>query len=390
MIEGSVRKAGNKLRITVQLIDAQTSDHLWAESYDRELEDVFAVQTEISRMVAETLKVHLLPKEQVALGKERKVDTAAYTYYLKGRLLWNERTKKNVDRALKYFESAMQKGPGFAPAYSGLADCYNTLGSALWMAPAGAYPPALEYSKKALELDGNLAEAHCSLAWVLLAYHWDFHGAETEFKHAIELKPNYAVAFGWYARMMFFMRRYEDAYSLGKRALELDPLSANINTDVATYLASLGRIDEAMDKFTQTIESNPDYGATHYWKSLVHLWQSEYEVGLAEAKKAFEFDKSPLVEQFLAWAYTRARKDDEAQRVLDHLLERKSREYVSPVWIGLVELGLGRPDRGYKWIEESLPDRNQAILYFRACPWFQEYREDSRWKQIEAKIGLPP
>jgi len=389
ILEGSARKVGDRIRVSAQLIDSQTSEHLWAESYDSELKDVFAIQTEISKTVAEALKVHLLPKDQMALEKERTVDTAAYTLYLKGRFLWNDRTKESVERALKYFESALQKDPTFAPAYSGLADCYNTLGSGLWMAPGSAYPLAWESGRRALELDGNLSEAHCSLGWTLLAHRWDFAGAETEFKHAIELRPNYATAYSWFSRLKFFLRNYEEAYSLGKRALELDPFSRTINTDLGAYLASLGRIDEAMEVFSRTIGLNPDYGGTHYWKSLVHLWRSEYDIGVEEARKAFEFDKSPLVEQFLAWACASAGKKDEAQRILHHLFHRKSSEYVSPVWIGLIELGLGRLEEGYKWMEESLPDRNQALLFFRAMPWFENFRTDLRWKQIDAKLGLP-
>jgi serine/threonine-protein kinase len=389
VLEGSVRKAGDSVRIAVQLIDPQSNEHLWAESYDRELIDVLAIQADISRTVAETLKVKLLSKEDVAIGRKQTVDPEGYTLYLKGRYYWNERTKESVNKAMKYFEWAIQVDLAFASAYSGLADCYSMLGSSLWMAPAKAYPQAWEFGKKALEIDDNLAEAHASRGYVLMVYFWDFDTAEREFKRAMELSPNYATAYLWHSYMMFFLQDYEKAYLQGKRALELDPLSRGTNMYLATYLASLGKTDEAMEKYEKTIQMNPDFAAVHYWKSLVHSWLSEHDAAIEEARRAFDLDNSPLVEQWLASAYARAGKKDEAQGILDRLRTKETGEYVSPVWNGMLEISLGRPDEGYRLLERSLADRNQALLFFRGMPWFKEYRLDPRWNKIEERLNLP-
>jgi len=389
ILEGSVRKEGDKIRIAVQLIDSQSSEHLWAESYDRELTNVLEIQSDISRMVAETLKIRILSAEGTTMiSKQPAVNSGAYTLYLKGRQLWNERTKESVIKAMKYFELAIRTDPGFAPAYAGLADSHNSLATSLWVAPGRAYQFAWESCNKALQIDNSLAEAHASLGWTLMAHRWDFGAAEREFERAVDLSPNYANAHHSYSLMRFFLQDYKGAYSRGKRALELDPLSPGTNREVATYLATLGKTDEAMERYRQTIDLNPDFASLHFWKSAVHVWLSEYDMGIEEAKKAFDLDGGPLVEQFLAWAYASAGKKDKAKRILNHATRRKVSEYVSPVWTGMVMLALGHDDEGYRWLEKSLADRNQALLYFRGMPWFKEYRSDARWRQIEEKSGL--
>jgi len=205
VLEGSVRKVGNRLRISVQLIDSNTSEHLWTESYDRELKDVFAIQSDISKTVADALMVQLLSREKALIARKQTVNSDAYVLYLKGRVYWNERTKEDVNKALTYFEQAVKIDPKFAPAYSGLADCYNILASYSWISRDTAGPLARDSAAKALQLDESLAEAHASLGLTLMNS-WDFKSAEKELKRAIELRPNYAPAY-FLARALIVMAK---------------------------------------------------------------------------------------------------------------------------------------------------------------------------------------
>ena len=388
ILEGSVRKAGDRLRITVQLIDSLTSEHMWAESYDRELKDVFAIQSEISKTVAEELKVQLLSQERAMIERKQTVNPEAYALYLKGRYYWNERTREDIDKAIKYFEHAIRIDPQFAPSYSGLADCYSIITDYFWMAPHRTSKVARDFSVKALELDNDLAEAHASLALTQMNYFWDFGSAERELKRAIELRPNYAPAHHWRAIMLLYQKRFGEAYEQEKRAISIDPYSRVINNLMAGLLAILGEKDEAMERYHQIFEIYPGSGSVHGWKAAVHAWLSEYDLAIEEAKRAFDLDKNPSLESTLAWVYAVAGKNDEAQGILDQMMSRVAKEYVSPVWIGLVELALNRSDEGFRWLEKGLAERDSSLLYFACLPWFEEYRQDPKWEKIEAHIGL--
>jgi TolB-like protein/tetratricopeptide (TPR) repeat protein len=389
VLEGSVRKAGNRMRITAQLIDSETSEHMWAESYDRELEDVFAVQSDISKTVAEALKVQLFSHERVVIDKKHMANPEAYTLYLKGRFYWNERTQQSVNKALKYFEKAAGIDPGFALAYSGLADCYNILAGFDWMAPDRAYPLAKSFSTKALEIDESLAEAHASLAVTLRNQLWDFRSAERELRRAIELRPSYAPAYHWLAGVLGCLGRIEEALSCEKLGIEIDPYSPIINTGLAYWLNVVGKTDEAMKQYRRTVELDPDYIPARIWKSEVHVNLSEYDTAIDEARKAVDIEKTPPTELNLAWVYAAAGRRDEAQSILDNVKSRAAKEHVCPVAIGTVELALGRTVEGFNSLQKALEERDDCLLDLLSEPWFSQYRSDPRWKQMYAKMGLP-
>lgn len=388
VLEGSVRKAGERLRITVQLIDSQTSDHMWAESYDRELRDVFAVQSDIATTVAEALKVQLLSSERAIIEKKQTVDPEAYALYLKGRYLWNERSREGVNKAIKYFEQVVKIDPRFAPAYSGLADCYNILLDYSWMDPALAGDLARDFSEKAIAMDDNLAEAHASLALTLTNRFWDFTRAATEMKRAIELRPNYAPAYHWYGIQLFQLGRpIAEAYSMVKRGLDLDPYSRVLNMVAANSLAMLGENQAAMVRYKELVDLYPDFAALRFWISQVHAWASEYEAAIDEARRAVEIDKTSLFSRLnLAWVSAVAGKREEARKTLDDVLSHRGTEYMSPVLVGEVELAMGSNDEGYRWLEKGLEQRDPNLLYFRVIPWFKKYQSDPRWNQIDEKI----
>jgi adenylate cyclase len=389
VLEGSVRKSGDKLRITVQLIDSLSSDHIWAESYDRDLKEVFVIQSDIAKMVAQELKVQLQSQEARNLSDKREAVPEAYTLYLKGRYHWNERTKEGLNKALKYFERAAEIDPIFASAYSGMADCYSALVNYGWMTPYKAGPLARDYSKKALEIDETLAEAHASLGFALMDDFWEFTSAENEFKRAIDLRPSYATVYHWYSVLLVYLRRHAEALVAEMQALDLDPVSRVFNMMKANILTMLGRTEESLQEYNKLIELNPDFSPAYFWKSNLHVLLREYDSAILDAKKSADLGGSPISKLQLAWVYAVAGEKGEAKRILDEVKTLVSNEYVTPVQIGLVELAMGNRDEGYRWIEKGIAEKDSGILMFGSLPLFKEYREDPSWLQIDKKLDLP-
>jgi len=389
VLEGSVRKAGDKLRITVQLIDSMSSDHIWAESYDRELKDVFIIQSDIAKTVADALKVQLQRQEVTTLNKKQAAVPEAYTLYLKGRFYWNERTRESVDKAMKYFEHAIKVDPSFASAYSGIADCYTTLVNYGWMTPDRAGSFARDFSTKALEIDETLAEAHASLGMTLMDQFWEFTSAETELKRAIEFRPSYATAYHWYSILLVYLRRHEEAFLAERRAMDLDPYSRVFNMGMANILAMLGRTDESLREYKKLIELNPDFSPAYFWKSDLHVLLSEFDTAVEDSKKSADLDGSPISKLQLAWVYAVAGNKSEAVKILNEVKGLTRDEYVRPVQIGLVELALGNREEGFGWIEKGIAEKDSALLMFGSLPYFKEYRKDPLWRQIDEKLGLP-
>ena len=242
---------------------------------------------------------------------------------------------------------------------------------------------------KALELDDNLAEAHASLSLPLADFFWDFHSAERELRRAVELRPNYAVAYHWYALLLTHLRRLEEAYAQEKRAIEIDPYSRIINMGMANFLALLGKTHEAIERYSDLIELNPDFARARILKSNCHAFLAEYDAAIEDAKGASDLDKTLTTQANLARIYALAGKREDAQEILNDITRRMADEYVSPVWVGLIELALERTDEGFRWLEKGLAERDSQLLYFSSFPWFKDYRSDPKWKQISEKLGLP-
>ena len=388
VLEGSVRKAGERARITIQLIDAETSEHTWAESYDRELRDVFAIQSDIAKTVAEALRVQLLSSEKAIIEKQQKVNPEAFTLYLKGRHFWNERTKENVNTAIRYFEEAVKKDPGFALAYSGLADCYNVLANYAWILPTRAAPLAKKYASMALELDDSLAEAHASLGNTLIEQFWDFDNGGRELKRSIQLRPNYAPAFHWLSLLQVYLRRHQEALELEGKALELDPHSRVINMGMGMLLSDLGDHEQAKVRLERLIEQNPGFASAYFWKPFVHLFLGEKDAAVATARRGLELEKSPVMMLNLAWVLAETGQPEEARGILGDVLKGTFDEYVRPAQIGMVELAMGNAEEGYSYMEKALAERDSALLMFGSIPWFKKYRSDPRWSRIDEKLRL--
>ncbi len=390
LLEGSVRKAGNKVRITTQLIDAKNDRHLWTQSYDRDLTDIFAIQGDIAEQVAGALKIRLLSKEKEALEQRPTGSPESYSLYLKGRYFWNERTKENVKKAIRYFEEAVRLDPSFSLAYSGLADCYCILEDRAWASHSEAWPLARNYAQKALQLNNGLAEAHASMGLVL-HNQWEFAGSERELKQAIELKPSYSTAYHWYANLLYnYAERQEEALELEKRALELDPYSSTFSQGVGIVLLLNGRDREAIAQFERTAEADPDYGSVHFWNGWAHERIGDFEGAIREATRGAETPGAPNVAKlFLASTFARAGKKEQAVKLLGEIQSETSSDYTSPSIVAMVRFDLGENDEAFKQLEKAYKEHDGFILYFRRFPWFADYRRDPRWLEIERKMGLP-
>jgi TolB-like protein/Tfp pilus assembly protein PilF len=389
ILEGSIRKAGNRIRITAQLIQAESDRHVWSQTYDRELSDVFAIPSDIAEQVAEALKVHLLSKEKQIIEKKATVSPEAYALYLKGRYYWNERAETSVSKAIKYFEEAVRTDPNFALAYSGLADAYFIMSDYLWMDPGAAGPLAERYASMAVAIDDGLAEAHASLGSSFLNRSWDFDSAEREYKKAIELRPNYPAAYHWYAILLTFLGRFEDASAMVKRANELDPYSRVLNMATGVSLYYLRKFDQSIKQFDEVINSNPDFAAAYFWKSVVCVEMGRFGDAIEEGKKAVEVDKGTAgMKVSLAWAYARAGNKESAARIMNEVASDEKGN-VAPAWVGMVRFALGEKDEAFRLFLKACEIRDTDLLYLRGSPIFAECQSDPKWAEIEKKLRLP-
>ena len=392
VLEGSVRKAGNRVRITAQLIEVDGDRHMWSQTYDRDLTDVFAVQAEIAEQVAGSLKVQLLSAEKQSIRKEATTSTEAHTLYLKGRFHWGERTEENTKKALRYFEEATKVDPGYALAYSGMADAYSILSDYGWMAPKEALPLAMVYARKSMELDDDLAEAHGSMGLVLSNYRWDLGGAEKELKRAIELKPNYTPALHWYSVNLFYMRRYKEAFDTDMRALALDPHSRALNmTTTNERLLFPDKYEEAVSRYGELIREYPEMSALRYWRSIAYVLTGRKAEAIEDAEEyvrmeggAWTSTYSPSL--FLAWVHASLGNREEAEKLVQTAIAMSERRSVSATGIGWVKVLLGDGEDGYRWLERAFDEEDPALLYFNGFPWSKVARSDPRWKAIEAKF----
>jgi serine/threonine protein kinase/Tfp pilus assembly protein PilF len=396
LLEGSVRKAGNRVRITAQLINVSDGYHLWSEKYDRNIgdiccpEDIFAIQDEISLAIVEKLKVKLLGEEKVALVKRYTDDLEAYNSYLKGRYFWYKRTKEGILKGLEYFHQAIEKDPTYAVAYTGIADCYNMLGFFDYLSPKEAFPKAKAAAEKALEIDGTLAEAHSSLAEVKTYYDHDWLGAEREFQRALELNPSYSTAHQWYAEYLALMGRHDESIIMGKCALELDPLSPIVATNLAGFYWLARKYDEAIERYQKILEMEPDFMAAHLWLGLTYAEKGLYNEALAEFQKGIELSgghDSP----FLGWlgrVYCWTGKKKQAEIVLESEIERSKKMYISPFGIAVIYLGLGQNEQAFEWLEKAYEEKDHWMAALKVYSMFDSVRSDPRFTSLLKKMGL--
>ncbi|HEV8131088.1 MAG TPA: protein kinase [Acidobacteriota bacterium] len=383
VLTGRVIQRADALSISIELIDTKSNNHIWGEQYNRKLADLLSLQEDISKEVTEKLRLRLTGQQKEALVKRYPQNTEAYRLYLKGRYYWNKRTADGFHSGITHFQQAIEKDPNYALAYAGLADCYNLLGAFGYVPPRETYLRGKAAATKALELDEKIAEAHASLARNKIAYDWDWSGARREFERALELNPNYATAHYWYSYYYFAMGRLDDAALEMKRAVELDPLSLNINAEMGRALLYQHQYDRAIEQELKTLEMDPNFGVAHALLARAYLQEGRYADAIAEAQK--------VANSFvLARANLKLGNAGKAQKVVQDLKDLSKRRYVSAHDMALAYIGLDDKERAFEWLEKAYEDRSLRPDYMRVDPVYDNLRSDPRFQDLMRRAGLPP
>lgn len=388
VVEGSVLRSGQQVRITAQLIHAPADKHLWAESYQGDLRDTLALQKKVASNIAEQIRIELTPREEAALKTTGPVNTAAYEDYLRGRFFWNKRTADSLKKAIEYFDQAIAKDTNYAPAYAGLADSYALAGDWQYslLPSTEALPKAKTAAMKALELDDNLGEAHASLAFAKDVFDWDWPSAENEFRRAIELNPGYATAHHWYAWHLGVMGRNREAIAEMRRALSLDPLSLIINADLAEQLLIARSYQDSIEQSRKTIEMDPNFAVAHYDLGQALVQTHKYDEGIAELESAVKLSGgSPVCSSHLANAYALTGRRKDALKIVADLTKNPS-DYSNAPEVALVYVGLGDNDQALNWLEKAFSVRFNPSILLRPC--FDPLRSDARFQDLARRIGV--
>lgn len=390
ILEGSVRKSGNRLRITVQLVNASDGYHLWSERYDREMKDIFDVQDEIAQEITEKLRLQLKGNEQNLLTKRYTENTEAYQAYLRGRYFWNKRTEEGVKKAVGYFQQAIEIDPTYALAYTGLSDCYIVLAGFALLPPHDSFPKARAAAMKALEIDDALAEAHCSLGTVRWVYEWDRLEAEREYERALELNPNYATAYHWYSFSLAAMCRIKEAVEEIERAYELDPLSLMINTNMGTVFYWARRYDTAIETYLKALEIDPSFWPAHWMLGLAYKQVGRFAEAIAELIKAAKLSGgNSLPTAALGHAYALAGMKDKAREVLTDLKRLAQQRYVPSYGMGKVYAELGDEDLAFEHLQSAGDERDLWLGFIKIDPEVEHLRADPRFTDLIQRVGLP-
>ena len=388
LVEGSVRKSKNRVRITVQLVDTQSEEDLWTETYDRDLQDIFSVQSDIAQQVAKALELRLGVRENSALRQQQTQNPDAYSLYLKGRNHWNLRSENEINRAIKYFEEAIGRDPRYALAYAGLADCYSIFGYYGFRRAAVVFPKAKELAEKALSLNETIAEPHASLGQALMQYYFDWQRAGSELDRALELNPSYATAHFWRATHYMAHGRISDSLTQVRKAVELDPLSMIILTDAARDLYLARRYDESIDQYLKSLEVDPTFPIAHKGLAEVYSQIGMHDEAVSEIEKAIALSgRSIFILDDLGYIYARAGKRDEATKVLKDLDRLASDEYVPAYGRAVIHTALGDNEEALNWLEKSYEERS-FLVYLKVDPAFDILRKEERLVAILDKMGL--
>ena len=394
LLEGTALRSGSKVRITINVVQAVPERHLWAESFEFDQQDVLAVQGDVARGVARQIRVKLMPQEQARLTSSRRVDPEAYEDYLLGRAYtYKAQTKTSWTRAKEYFEKAIEKDPGYAPAYASLAVFYvhNNRGSPM-RDPREHRFQARHWAEKALKLDDTLAEAHSALARVT-QQEWDWAGAEREYRRAIEFNPSYPLAHIWFAQYLSAMQRSEEAVAQAKLAQQLDPVSPFVNTWTGAAYFYAGRADEGMASMQKALELDPSFSDASLVLARAYLAQGMYQRAIAELQKALTFNETEtLLLGALAHVYARTEQREEALKLVGKLkrIEAEESGYVAPFGLIWAYAGLNDKDQAFAWLERACEEHRDRIVWLNVDPLLEPLRSDPRFHDLVRRVGLPP
>jgi TolB-like protein len=390
VVQGAVVRSGRRVRITAQLVDARSDRHLWAETYERDLNDVLALQGEIARAVAGAVQVTLTPHEQRQLASTRSVNVEAYDAYLMGRYLWNKRTADGFQKAVGHFETAIAKDPRYAAAYAGLADCY--LAGGREDQPKEVIQRARAAALKALEIDPDLAEARSALAGVKLRYDFDWRGAEEEQQRAIALDPNYATAHSRYSQYLSFRERFEEALREARRAEQLDPFSVVVRKNTAFVLYWARRYDEALQHYRKVLEMEPTFPQALREIGLVYEQKGMFPQSIAVLRQSVGLPGNyftPMSTADLGHVYAISGSERDARTMLSELHERSRAQYVSAFDMAVIHAGLGDTAQALAWLEKAYDDRSFFLVSLNVDPRFDHLRAEPRFRALVQRVGLP-
>ncbi len=392
VLEGTIQQAEGRLRINVRLLRVENGEQIWAEKFDaEEAGGIFDLEDRLSEQTARALGLKLGAAEAGHLTRRFTTNREAFDDYLKGRFFWNKRTEEGFRQAIGYFNNAVGKDPGYALAFSGLADCYILLGVRGTEKPKEAFPLALQYAEKALQSDPEMAEALVSRAFVSWVYDWDHRRANDDFSRAIELNPNYATARHWYAYFLVSERRFDEAIAEIKKARELEgPLNISVNTDVGEIYSWAGKYTEAEAALREVLKIEPNYAVARHVLAINLLKQNRFREAIAEAETACRLERQPLMLSVLAYAYAAGGEREKTLKILDELQELSKKQYVSPFWTAIVQTGLGDRDAAIAELEKAFHERSDKMAILGVYPLLDELHADSRFIKLQQQIRQMP
>src|SRR5438552_6832018 len=390
IVEGTVLRAGRRVRVTAQLIDAPKETHLWAESYERDLRDVLALQSEVAQAIAREIRVKLTAIDQARVAEVHPVQPDAYEAYLRGRYQWNRRSAEGLGRAIQYFQQAIAEDGTYAAAYSGLADCLSGLSWLCFVSPDHGCGKAKKLALQALEMSPSLAETHASLAWATLLYDHDFLAAEREFERSIELNPRYAPAHQWFGLYLGMMGRYEEGYTEVTRAIRLDPHSI-MNQTLGFLLIFARRYDQAKEQFEKALELDPNFAQAYWGLGAADLYKSLPQPAIAAIQKAVQLSEgASLFLTTLGEAYAAGEDWDEAQKILERLQELSKERYVSPYGVARIYAALGEKDDALHSLETAYQERAAHTICLKTDPRLDSLRSEPRFQDLLRRMNFPP
>ncbi len=392
VVEGTVLRVGSRVRITAELVRVSTDRHLWAETYESQMGDVLALQNRVSSAIVNEIRINLTPEDRERLAKTPAVSPDAYENYLKGLYYWNKRSDENLTRAIGYFERAAHQDPQYALAYAGLSDCYAIISAEIFgtMAASEAAPKAKAAALHALDVDPTLAEADTSLATVKFNYDWDWSGASEGFERAIGLNPSYATAYQRYSLYLMAMGQVQDSFAQIQKARQLDPLSISINFSLGWRLYMARQYDRAIAQLRDTLEMDPSYELPHLVVGQAYEQKGDFASAIPELRKAVELSHAtPLMVSALAHAYARAGDKTEAEKLLAELVAESNKQYVSPYYLAVVYVGLGRDQQAMDWLEKAFADRSNGLVFLKVEPELDSLRANPRFIALQKKLGFP-
>ncbi|HXF58273.1 MAG TPA: tetratricopeptide repeat protein, partial [Candidatus Saccharimonadales bacterium] len=388
IVEGSVLRSGNRVRITALLVDVAADRHLWAETYERDMGDVLALQSEVARAIAAEIQITITPQEEVGLSRRGAVNPEAFQAYLKGRYHWDKRSAEGLEKARHFFQEALEHDPGYAPAYSGLADYYITLGNYNLADSRDVYPKAKAMALRGLEFDPSTAEAYTSLAAVKGTYEWDRAGAEQDFRRAIALNPNYATGHHWFADHLVSLGRFDEGIAEIDTAHSLDPLSASISSDAGGYEFYAGRYEQAIALIQRMMDVDPGFARGYTQLGGVYEQMGEHGKAIEAFEKARTLSGGATYTlTALAHGHALAGHKEEVERILTEVHEIAKTKYVSPYSLAAIQVALGEFDNAFKLLDRAVKARDRALIWLKVAPRFNAVRSDPRFRAILKTVG---